>query len=75
MSKSNTQSVFKSKWMLLGLLAIAVVGALVFVSPDFGEDTSNMGGTMASDSPTDQAPEHGEHGDCDVKPESCLYGP
>ena len=57
MSESNTQSVFKSKWMLLGLLAIAVVGALVFVSPDFGEDTSNMGGTMAPDSPTDHAPE------------------
>ena len=58
MSESNTQSVFKSKWMLLSLLAIAVVGALVFVSPDFGEDTSNMGGTMAPDSPTEGVPEN-----------------
>ena len=49
MSESNTQPVFKSKWMLLGLLAIALVGILVFASPDLGEDTSKMGGTIAED--------------------------
>ena len=66
MSESNTQSAFKSKWMLLGLLAIAVVGALVLASPDFGEDTSNMGGTITPHDAADQAPE-----DCGWSSEFC----
>tara|TARA_B110000503_G_scaffold38102_1_gene62525 strand:+ start:2240 stop:2449 length:210 start_codon:yes stop_codon:yes gene_type:complete len=66
MSESKKQSGLKSKWMPLGIAGLVVVGILVFASPDFGEDTSNMGGTITPHDAADQAPE-----DCGWSSEFC----
>ncbi len=52
--------------MPLGIAGLVVVGILVFASPDFGEDTSNMGGTITPHDAADQAPE-----DCGWSSEFC----
>ena len=47
MSPSKKQSALKSKWIAFGSVGLAVVAILVFASPDFDVDTSQMSGTIA----------------------------
>jgi hypothetical protein len=47
MSPSKKQSALKSKWIAFGSVGLAVAAILVFASPDFDVDTSQMSGTIA----------------------------